>query len=458
MIENMIYERPVPIHQPWRKIPWHEVLAMLVPVRDLLDQEIPRDVAVAASSDLEEHYDVEDGEVTLGTLTSLEFVFEPQFVQDNAWPVPHHAFICFGVYGEGSQHCLWVRSDDPKEWPIVLIGGEGELAISAPDIPAFMAALRRGWQFGHFENPEEGSPEKLFVEVDDEMDHAALLQDIVDVRRALDAELRRIFRGGERKPAVFPIHQPRREIHWRKLVAWLQPFKALIDTPVPLDLALSSSPELACRYLGGAASQPLKAVVGFEHTAEPRFGAVAEWGRLPSFAFIGLGTYTENGSSFYLWVRSDEPATWPVVLFGIDRDPVVAAPDLDTFMATLRRGWQMEHYLDPETRRGYDNVLVAADREIDDAALVSQLAKAREELSAELRQICMEGKAPPERTPVDQPPRNIMWTLLKHHLRPISELLEEEIPLEVAVATSPDLDSSVFAHSGDASSSYRQDA
>jgi len=125
----------------------------------------------------------------LADLVKLEFVLPDAFENDAR--VPNHTFAKIADYGEGSSLCLWARAGTPATWPIVLIGGEGELEVVAPDLATFAAALRRGWSYHHFEHGRGN--ERPFYEVEDEITYRTLLARIRRARNAHGAELHAIF-------------------------------------------------------------------------------------------------------------------------------------------------------------------------------------------------------------------------------------------------------------------------
>jgi predicted DNA-binding WGR domain protein len=179
--------RPALHHAPERKIDWPKVASTFARIQKLSSTRVSRKAAVAADepelvdkfggrSDIEtlelrfgkKNYaammakDAAEGRRVLTTLTTKaplapslslarligwEIELQRKFIDNDAWPLPRGTFISFAAYGEGSELAFWARGDDCTAWPVVLIGGEGELAIVAPDVNTFLAVLRRAWQF-----------------------------------------------------------------------------------------------------------------------------------------------------------------------------------------------------------------------------------------------------------------------------------------------------------------------
>jgi hypothetical protein len=129
--------------------------------------------------------------IPLGQLFRWEHGLVRELVDDRHWPLPRNTFAELATYGEGSRLCLWVREGAPVTWPVVLFGGEGELALVAPDARALRAIARRAWAYEDLEKGR-GPAEPLVDEPDDDLRFDALVAEIEAARGALDAELARV--------------------------------------------------------------------------------------------------------------------------------------------------------------------------------------------------------------------------------------------------------------------------
>ena len=128
---------------------------------------------------------------TLAQIMQWEFGMQPELVDDPDWPLPPRTFIEIAAYGEGSLLCLWRLHGRPaSDWPIVLIGGEGELAICAKNAASFLPILRRGWTY---EQLEAGTGyEQPLTSAGDGLTHSDVVGSLAAARAALDAQLQAV--------------------------------------------------------------------------------------------------------------------------------------------------------------------------------------------------------------------------------------------------------------------------